>query len=242
MSFIVNLSILHEYSIDETIQEFIKICENYNKKVLELSKKISDPKTFIMQQFGLKYKELIEPYKLGQINTEDFLHNLASIFPFMQEMDIEKRNKLLVNAWNKSIKLSATTQPRLSYLLENAGSEVIHIVSNTNELNVVAILDSLEEANPHLSFLDCDVTIEQSDIPVEILPNVFLCLSYRFNSFKNEAISGTTLLEKVASKCDDDIKFISPVTADCEQASKLGITNILQPNEFFVTNTLSCTA
>ena len=55
------------------------------------------------------------------------------------------------------------------------------MVSNTNELDVRAVMQLFKKCNPALNFSnEADVGIKHSKDPVEILPHVFLCLSYRW--------------------------------------------------------------
>lgn len=127
-------------------------------------------------QYQSRYKELIEPYKLGQISTKDFLANLSRLFDFMENMEVGKREALLIQAWNASIKLSETNRDRFSYLVSKASKEApVFLISNTNELDVLAILNLLKQSNTDLEFIeDADISIEPSEEPVEILMNKVL--------------------------------------------------------------------
>ena len=43
-----------------------------------------------MYQYSMNDKQLIQPYKLGAINTEQFLRNLLQIFPFLRDVAAEQ--------------------------------------------------------------------------------------------------------------------------------------------------------
>ena len=238
MSLFVNLSTTHDYSINETVTAFVKLCNEHSKGCLQGMPRFFQNFTnsaWVMGQYKLIYKSLIEPYKLGDITTEQFLLNLTEIFYFMKDMDVGSRNALLIGAWNASIKLGEMTQDRLSQLVDKAKSEPVYLISNTNELNVTAILDLFKQKYPNLPFkADIDVSIKNSKEPIEILPNVFLCLSYRFKSFKAENVTtGSILEELVQQNAKESITVVSQYEGDLRKAQQLGIADIQTDESFY---------
>ena len=113
-------------------------------------------------------KQLIQPYKLGAINTEHFLENLLQIFPFLRDVAAEQEAtvglnegesyshefalSLLENAWNEIIDLDETRVSRFPTLVAQSQAEPIYLISNTNELNVLKILRLLKKQNPDITF------------------------------------------------------------------------------------------
>ncbi|MDI1351912.1 MAG: hypothetical protein PSV35_03940, partial [bacterium] len=154
-----------------------------------------------MYQYSMNDKQLIQPYKLGAINTEQFLQNLLQIFPFLRDVAAEQEAmvglnggqsyshefslSLLENAWNEIIDLDETRLSRFPSLVAQSQAEPVYLISNTNELNVLKILRLLKEQNPDITFnTPIDLSVQESKKPIEIAPNIFLCLSYRYQLFK----------------------------------------------------------
>jgi hypothetical protein len=238
MSLFVNLSTTHDYSINETVSAFVKLCNEHSQGCLQRMPRFFQNGTnyaWVMAQYKLNYKSLIEPYKLGNITTEQFLHNLTEIFYFMKDIDAGYRNALLIDAWNASIKMSEFTQDRLSRLVEKAESEPVFLIANTNELNVKAVLDLFKQKYPNLQFNNgFDVSIKESKEPIEILPNIFLCLSYRYKSFKAENVTtGSILEELVQQNNSENITVVSQFDGDLQKAKQLGIADVQTAEKFY---------
>lgn len=236
MTIIVNLSTTHDYSIQETIYKFVKLCNKYSEGCLQcMPGFFQTPMNYawVMAKYQLHYKSLIEPYRLGQITSDEFLDKLAKIFYFLH--DVPGREYLLGQAWNASIKLSDDTRTRFSQLLEWAEHEPVYLISNTNELNVEAILSLFKSQNQELTFKKkIDISVQDSKTPVEILPNVFLCLSYRYKTFKTDH-----LLEQLIQNQDlADITLVSQYEGDLDKAEQLGIRNIRTPEQFYAVQNL----
>lgn len=240
MIFIVNLSTTHDYSIDETVAAFVQLCNQYSEGCLQSMPGFFQSWTnyaWVMAKYQTNYASLIEPYKLGKISTEEFLGNLSKIFYFMNEMDKSKRNSLLTDAWNASIKVSEKTQGRLSLLVKEAETSPVYLISNTNELNVNAILDLLQKNYPELKFnKNMDVSIKESKEPIEVLPNIYLCLSYRYGSFKEETVTTASLLEQLSKKCSNPVTLVSQYPGDLKKAKQLGLDSVLNAEEFYNAN------
>ena len=197
-------------------------------------------------------KKLIQPYKLGAISTAQFLQNLLQIFPFLRDVRADEEAldglnggesyshdfalSLLENAWNEIIDLDATRISRFRKLFAQAEIEPIYLISNTNELNVLKILRLLKQQNPLIPFYtSLDLSVRDSKEPIEIAPNIFLCLSYRYQLFKTlpdnhsaNPHSTTSLLnylvkEQLSGVDTADISVVSQYPGDLAEATKLGI-------------------
>lgn len=234
MTLIVNLSTTHDYSIKEIIAAFAQICKEYSRGCFECI-----PGLFHLTNYGwvtlkyqINYKSLIEPYRLGKLSTEEFLDNLTEILYFLCDMDKEERNSILAEAWNASIKLSEKTQDRLSLLVEEAKTQPVYLISNTNELNVNAILDLFKQNNPDLKFKEVDTSIKDSKEPIEILPNIYLCLSYRYGAFKEETVTTMSLLEHLSTQCSKPITLVSQFPGDRKKGEQLGL-EVWDAEEFY---------
>lgn len=219
-----------------------------------------------MYQYSMNDKQLIQPYKLGSINTEQFLQNLLQIFPFLRDIAAEQEAmvglnggesyshefalSLLENAWNEIIDLDETRISRFPALVAQSQAEPVYLISNTNELNVLKILRLLKKQNPDITFYTpIDLSVQESQEPIEIAPNIFLCLSYRYQLFKtvSEARSANShstmsllnhLVEKqLSGVAISDIRVVSQFAGDLAAATKLGI-NAVHADNFFMDTVL----
>lgn len=237
MTLIVNLSTIHDYSIDATVAAFVHLCNRYSNGCLQGMPGFFQNWTnyaWVMAKYKANYASLIEPYKLGEISTETFLDNLSEIFYFMKDIDKETRSNLLSKAWNASIKLNEKTEDRLSQLVEKAKTETVYLISNTNELNVHAIVDLLKTHNLDTDFVDdIDISINHSQEPIEILPNIYLCLSYRYGAFKEQSASTVSLLDHLSDNCPSPRTLVSQYPGDLKKGAQLGLENILSSDDFY---------
>ena len=231
MTLAINLSTTHDYSIDDTIAAFVTICNQHNRGCLRRMPGFFQNFTndaWVKLQLKLNYASVIEPYKLGKINTEQFLDKLAEIFNFMDTMDEAERTSLLITAWNSSIKITEKTKGRFAHILDSAKEEPVYLISNTNELNVRAILDLFKEKYPALPFNEnIDISMKYSQEPVELLPNIYLCLSYRFGVFKTEG-----LLKHLSDKISEPLTVVSQHHSDTAKAEQLEL-NVQNPDDFY---------
>lgn len=268
MSLIVNLSSIHTlYSSSESIDAFVQLCNKYSTGCFSscptLFKSWSNY-AYVMYQYSLNNKQLIQPYKLGAINTEAFLQNLLQIFPFLRDISPEHEVmvglnggesysqelalSLLENAWNAIIGLSETHASRFPALVAQAQEESVYLISNTNELNVLQILRLLKKHNPDIVFnTPIDVGVQESKDPIEIAPNIFLCLSYRYQLFKTvtenssaNPYSTMSLLNhlvkvQLSGVAASDIRVVSQFSDDLAEAAKIGIPadNVFYADAFF---------
>ena len=237
MTFIVNLSTTHDYSINETVGAFVQICNQHSNGCLKNMPGFFQKWTnyaWVMAQFHTNYASLIEPYKLGKINTEQFLNNLSQIFYFMNDMDKSERNELLANAWSSSIKLGSNTQNRLGMLVEKSTDEPVYLISNTNELDVRAILNLFQKNHPDLEWnKEADISITNSKEPIKILPNVYLCLSYRYGAFKEQTATTVSLLEYISEQCPGSKTLVSQYPGDLKKGKLLDLDNVFNAEEFY---------
>ena len=268
MPLIVNLSSIHTlHPTSKSVDAFVQLCNKYSGGCFSscptLFKSWSNY-AWVMYQYGTHYKQLIQPYKLGTISTEKFLHDLLQIFSFLrdvvdeQEVMVELNGgesyshefslSLLENAWNEIIALDETRASRFPALVARAQDEPVYLISNTNELNVLKILRLLKIQNPDITFkTPIDLSVQESKEPIEIAPNIFLCLSYRYQLFKTVTDNRSANLHSTMSLLNHlikkqlsdvqayDIRVISQFASDLEEAAKLGIPadNALHADKFF---------
>lgn len=264
MTFIVNLSVIHTlHPISTNLAAFSAICDRYSNGCCSCWPGLFSWTNYgwVSYQYQTRYAELIEPYKLGRIDTDEFLENLEEIFDFLDDSDLEEetvlvprtnvhystnnKHAILEEAWNAGIALDETTNYRLPSLI--AQDEPIYLVSNTNELNVLAIIALLKAQNPQIQFnKNIDLSVTEDRNPIEIAPNIYLCLSYRYQLFKTAQQNTATnpnstmsllrhLVENQLETHESDIKVISQYDGDLEEARKLGIpeANLHRADDYF---------
>lgn len=311
---IINLSSLHTLQSFNTgimngVDAFASICDRYSQNCCiccpGIFTKLTN-KAWVAFMYLLKLDTLINPYKLGQINTEQFLQGLLGIFSFLNDealnlrsddisrinankanfistKDVERLETqhyvlaLLEEAWNKSISFSDTDARKFEYLLEqrtvpspNSGEseedqstnpilfnglrdlenenpsnlekkrndeQKIYLIANTNELHVHRILLFLRENFPYVEWtagMDLTTCVGVDDYSIEIAQNIFLCLSYKFHSFKTTSENDDqenstpsllrTLVEQILSQIDrEQFEVVSQYPKDLVEARKLGI-------------------
>ncbi len=268
MTLIVNLSTLHSlYPISTSVRAFAQLCNNYSTGCLTCCPSFFQSGTnfaWVMYQYQTQYKTLIEPYKLGKITSRQFLINLLTIFDFLDDNFVcslsdsikiadssyreEANLALLEHAWNAIIGLEDDRVARFATLAERALEEPVYLISNTNELNVNKIIQLLQSKNPEIRFNQIDCSVVDDKQPIEIAPNIFLCLSYRYQLFKTDSQnraatnsnSTTSLLrylveEQLPASDRENTHVISQYPADLEEAIKLGIApaNTHQDSDYF---------
>lgn len=268
MPLIVNLSSIHTlHPTSKSIESFVQLCNKYSSGCFSscptLFKSWSNY-AWVMYQYSMNDKQLIQPYKLGAINTEQFLQNLLQIFPFLRDVPAEQETmvrlnggesyshkfslSLLENAWNEIIDLDETRLSRFPSLVTQSQAEPVYLISNTNELNVLKILRLLKEQNPDITFTaPIDLSVQENKEPIEIAPNIFLCLSYRYQLFKTVGENRNAnphstmsllnhLVKKQLSGVDTaDIRVVSQFLGDLAEATKLGIPadNTFHADKYF---------
>lgn len=253
VTYIVNLSTTHTlYPISKSVNAFTALCDQFSRHGLfdcypTLFRHYPNM-GWVSGAYYLNKSSVIDPYKIGKMSTSDFINKLRSIFNFLDVAKIENEQELiiqasgyikqitddpidilLIEAWNAIIGMEADKTQQFAFL--NGRKEPIYLISNTNELNVLEILQQLRVQHPNISFnenIDLSVTKDQN--PVEIAPNIFLCISYRFQLVKSADNNPNStpsilkyLIKKVLANSHEDIKIISQFERDRECAKALGI-------------------
>lgn len=264
MTFIVNLSAIHTLDpVSKNLAAFTEICNRYSKSCFS-----SCPGLFswtnhgwVAYQYYSKYKSLIEPYKLGHLDSNQFLENLVTLFSFLHQAELDEdalieqrlnvhfssnvKHALLEEAWNAGIRLDETAKDRFPLLVDR--QEPVYLVSNSNELNVLAILALLKAQNPTIKFTeDIDLSVTEDQKPIEIAPNIYLCLSYRFRLFKtasqNNSVNPHSTMSLLKHLVENEIKtpkaeiqVVSQFADDLVEAEKIGLPkeNLHPANLFF---------
>lgn len=254
---IMPLSLFHIWDEEKSIQAFAKL--------LKKSQERNTVYPFGLGFFGdslnrckvnIRYfecnKTLIEPYKLGKISTQDFLGKISGIFPDIdgsicspalnqREYSSDPVLQCFAEAWNAAIGENKHLTQRFKEVVQNATADApIYFTANTNELNIIRILDLLGLKET------INIGIEFDDKPVRIADNVFLCLSYRYQDFKlmqyvikNNINPNQSLRDNITVIIPENNNCLSlflPSFAD-ELKTKLAIPakNIISPSEYFET-------
>lgn len=169
------------------------------------------------------FKNLIEEYRLGRKSTDQFLAALGKIFSFLNAK-VKDPKKLLAATWNQMIEWDKDSSANLAQLLEHAKhGERVYLISNTNRLHIARILELFAEHQPGLPWKLDEAQKETPDPkPIEIAPNVFLCLSYRYGLFKE----GTPGLIAEVAKPLKDVTLVSQYPQDLVRGHSLGLKTL----------------
>ncbi|MFN3234641.1 MAG: hypothetical protein ACE365_04435 [Gammaproteobacteria bacterium] len=276
---IINLSCLFKLnSVYDVTANFAELCDKY-----------SQPSWFstccfgffqrptnlawVMWQYTANLETVINPYKRGEITTEEFLIKFLDIFSFLlrndleitqediarinlqeesyfvlqdkanAEEDLEKSDylkALIEEAWNSIVELSSENKIIFETIFSR--DDPVYLVSNTNELNVFKILRLLQSHYPNVEwFENVDVSVPEAPdkTPLQIAPNIYLCLSYRWGEFKYQGENldkiklHTTpgLLRDLICELDEqnfqreEFHIISQYPRDIKVATDLGVRN-----------------
>lgn len=235
-------------------------------------------KTWVKLKFAYHADRTITPYKLGKISSKEFLRRALEVYDFLQDVDFPESVKnelnadkryylalkdraendipdniiamtLLEKAWNAIISFTDDDADKLRYLLENSAGDAIYFISNSNELNIHKIIQLIKEKFPGLKLNEnIDISVTPDENPIQLAPNIFLCVSYRFGAFKsssdNEALNNTTpgVLRRLYAHLTlglrhsvSEIRIISQYEKDLQEAKKLGIPgeNIRLAKDYF---------
>ena len=208
---IINLSTLHDYSLDDTIDAFVQLCNQYSDAEDSYMPKLFQPltnKLWVKYEF-IKNAKLISDYKTGIISTEEFLDSLSAIFTFLNHMPREEQHNLLRRTFTSSIRL---TEPKLGRLPDIVDSwakneDPIYIITNSNPMDIEAVVDLFQKTYGHVIEFNPDVDLNAALTykPVDLAKNVHLCTSYQFKALKaGEDGSTMSLLDALVSSQVDD--------------------------------------
>ncbi len=267
MPCIVNLSAIHTLLPDSaSINKFARLCDLYSTSCFNYCPSMFQSYSniaWVYYQNMRHFETLIKPYKRGKMDTREFMMKLAAIFDFIETEKLEKNDstqeylmsdpkyQALEDAWDATIQMDDEMAKRFPELIDIAKTEPVYLISNTNELHVFAILSLLKKYNPEVNFYpNIDFSVEYNNRPIEIAPNIFLCLSYRYQLFKtlgqnSQQDASTTmsllrqLVEHTLKNKTADITIISQYDEDRKEARRLGIPddNIFSADFYFVPDT-----
>ena len=215
--YIVNLSSIHKLkSILQVLNQFADLHYRYAPS------RLSRWKLYSLVWTALKYRDFIpsiSEYKLGKINTADFIKQLQTIFNFLPA---QESDKLLTDAWNSLILWDDQSTKRLKALLNE--HKRIYFISNTNPLNIEKIIEFFNGNYPDITWQLPEVTAEK---PLEIADNFYLCPSYQFKEFKEGTPGLIAILKKYLldnkGEILENILLVSQYKADLNKAKELGI-------------------
>lgn len=93
---------------------------------------------------------------------------------------------------------------------------------------------TFQENHPHLGwYREADISVTTSREPIQILPNVYLCLSYRYGAFKEQRATTMSLLEHLSEQCPGPKTLVSQHPDDLKKGERLGLDRVLNAEEFY---------
>jgi hypothetical protein len=180
---------------------------------------------WVLKQY-YAHKKLFDDYKLGQISDAEFLESLLKVLPFLKNnKKIPNPEALLQEAWNDFITWDDQSTVRLKQVVElSQCGDPVYLISNTNPMHIDKILSLFHANYPELKLNMDAVKTAPNNTPIEIAPNIYLCLSYKYGLYK-EGTPG--LLGKIAKDIDVSRSIvISQYGKDLEIAKSLNIPTL----------------
>lgn len=231
MPIIVNLSSLHQLSsIDKSMWPFVELCNQYSEGYFSWSSPLFKYTNYawVCLQYH-KLLPLINSYKTGGINSEEFLNKGLEVFSFLKNKKDIDGKKLLAEAWNAHVGWDDTSTQKFQFLLSKG--EPIYLISNSNPLNIQKLLDLLKQNVPGITWNDIKLPEQAASSthaePISLAQDreIYLFTSFQAGKFK-EGTPG--LIEELNNQLrlahsQDQIVLISQYAKDLEIASKLGI-------------------
>jgi len=244
MTYIVNLSSIHTLKPIMTagVDAFTKLCNKYAQGCCTsccpgfISRPLN--RSWVAWKYYRHVNDTINPYKLGKISTKEFLSKLKDIFYFLPD---DQAEALLKEAWNAIIDFQESDQVKFRKLQEISQNEPVYLISNSNELNAKAIIKLLQDNFPDISWKEnIDLTVHQSNQPIEIAPNIYLCLSYQYGLFKTDGLIKKVVEDQPYHQVSE-VKVVSQFAPDREEALRLGVPaeNISDAQTFYESSRLS---
>lgn len=235
-SLIVNLSSIFKLKpvIPDGLSPFVKLCNDYSESKYLCGKTLFgiSNNLWVLKQYYANQK-LFDDYKLGKIKNEQFLDALLNIFSFLKNnKKVADPKKLLATAWNEIIVWNETATSHLQQLLDCANrGEKVYLISNTNPLNIEKILTLFKENSPGVKWNTESLQTTAPNTPVEIAPNMYLCLSYQYGLFK-EGTPGLLKTVVQQTEAQEKVTVVSQYPKDLEVARNLHL-NVQEANEFY---------
>ncbi len=224
--------------------------------------------TWVSYQFSMQLPRLINPYKLGQITTQQFLRGLRNIFSFINNATLKRPNNvretevirqnsehfltlqgksvfteedyinaMLEEAWNSIVQVTPNDAQRFQELVDK--DEPIYFISNTNELNVHAVMAMLNKYLPDLELNPQKISQNGQDL-IQLIPGreIYLYPSYLAHQFKQTNGQTPGLIEQLISARSLDLgdtTVVSQYPGDLAHAKTLGVDpeKCLVPNAFY---------
>lgn len=237
--YIVSLySLLRLNSLNKLLNEFADLHYRYSDNIFKF-KWLS--KLWVKRKF-LNNRQLIDNFKLGKIDSHEFIAQLLIIFSFLKDNpSIPNPAQLLKNVWNDFIDWDEAGTEKLSRLINF--KKPVYFISNTNELYTKKIMGFFQENLPAIhwhSLPELANPIEETHIetttttttttrlPLEIAPNLYLYLSYHCGAFKTDKPGLIDQLTHYLTSQQanlNEMLLVSEYPDDLKTATKLGIPN-----------------
>lgn len=217
---IVNLSAMHKLkSILAVLNKFATLHKNNST---------SWSKNRLYSYLWVSWKYLflrrdINEYKLGNINTDQFIDKLFDIFYFLNR-GLEHK-KLLEDAWNSLIIVDESSKTKLQYLIRL--DKPVYFISNSNYLNIDKIVSEFNKLLTEKWRLPEEKDIKDENFrSINIGGKFYMALSFQCSSFKQDTPG---LIDKLVNSIKlekSKISLISQYPKDLEKAAKIGIKNM----------------
>ena len=104
MPLIINLSSLHRLlPISNGVDAFAQLCDRYSHGYFScccpsMFTKLTN-KAWVAWKYSQHLKTVINPYKLGELTTEQFLNRMLNIFSFLEDDNLKYPNEVIGELW-----------------------------------------------------------------------------------------------------------------------------------------------
>ncbi len=220
--YIFNLSTIHQLaSLNTVLDNFAKLHYDYAKTWLHFE---WYSKLWTSYQY-LKMKGPINDYKLGKIDSREFINKLQESFYFLPA---EESSDLLKNAWNSLIVWDTQSSQRLNFLIEK--NQGVNLISNSNELHIQKIKQDIDNTTERTWNWQKQ---SSGECHFQVSENFRLMTSYENGVFKTDGLLENLVTQLVSEgHSRENINLVSQYQADLDKAKALGI-NSQKPQQFF---------
>lgn len=228
--FIVNLASVHKYDIHKSIDAFAALYTQQDQSCCPGFFTNWFNKGWVLLQYHRHKNTLIAAYRRGELNTEQFVGQLFT--------NLQVSPEKITNAWTAAISFDEETENKMRHLLTLTKDEKIYLIANTNEMDLQKIVNWFAQTFSDIRWVMTEDNLNKRNQPIEIAPNIYLCLSCRYGVFKNESPyleippMLAQLRDQISQSAGHDMTIVSQYSEDRAFAQKLGM-QCKNPKDFF---------
>jgi hypothetical protein len=184
MPLIVTLSSILTYDIEKSFSAFINLCAKnlevspQNTSFFKPPSSIEQAQQIINTLYETNLENTVNPYKRGEMTTDNFLEKMFDIFPFiireaearvkantLAQLSDETQEQIFTlnpnesdsrliakalfeQAWTTAVSFTENDENKLLHLINLAENDQVYFISNTNPLDINKILNLFHDVCP----------------------------------------------------------------------------------------------